>query len=156
MMTQSEDLKQIHFLQNLPDDLIEKIREISEEAFFEENTLLLRQDQEQHLIYMLVSGKILLNRLYDGGKILTLDEITPGRTFGLSALLGGSVGAFSAICATPCRIITLSARQVLEWLESDPRAGHLFMKQVVISFKARMNHHTRQFLRSLASHPEII
>ncbi|MCG8689231.1 MAG: cyclic nucleotide-binding domain-containing protein, partial [Desulfobacterales bacterium] len=105
-MVDTEILKQINFLADLADEILEKIAELAQLETFDEETVLLRQDQEQHLVYMLVSGKIFLNSRSDTGKVLTLDEICPGQTFGLSALLGDATGAFTAICAEECRVIT--------------------------------------------------
>lgn len=154
-MVDIETLKQINFLRDLPDRTLEKIRALARLETFGEETVLLRQDQEQHLVYMLVKGKIFLNSRSDTGKVLTLDEISPGQTFGISSLLGEAVGAFTAICAEECQIITLSADQMIHLFESDFQVGHVIMSRVVELFKARMNNHTQQFLRSLAVHPAI-
>ena len=90
-------LKKIRFLADLPDDIIEKISPLARVEPFNPDTILVRQNQEQHLVYMLVAGRIGLNTRSDAGTILTLDEITPGRSFGLSALLGNAVATFTAV-----------------------------------------------------------
>ncbi len=50
------DLKKIHFIKELPDDILEKISTVAQLETFDEEAILIRQDQAQHLIYMLVSG----------------------------------------------------------------------------------------------------
>ncbi|MBU0969843.1 MAG: cyclic nucleotide-binding domain-containing protein [Proteobacteria bacterium] len=146
-------LKKIHFLQDLSDDILEKIGGIAQLETFDEEAILVRQDQKLHLIYMLVTGKIFSNCRSASGKALTLDELSPGQTFGVSALMGDSLATFTAICAEECTVITLSSDQMIQLFEQDFKLGYVVMQQVVELFKSKMNKHTRQFLHSLATHP---
>lgn len=148
-------LKKIHFLKELPEDILVKIGAIGEQQTFDEESILVRQDQKQDLVYMLVSGKIFLNARSALGKNLTLDELSPGQTFGVSSLLGASWATCTAICAEECLIITLSALQMVHLFETDCKLGYIVMQQMVHLFKSRMNKHTQQFLTSLANHPAI-
>jgi CRP/FNR family transcriptional regulator, cyclic AMP receptor protein len=148
-------LKKIQFLQDLPDDILEKIGPLSQVETFDPDVILVRQNQAQHLVYMLVAGKICLNARSDAGRILTLDEITPGRSFGVSALLGNAFATFTAVCTEPCEVITLSGDQMRQLFASDHTAGYAVMAKVAQLFKDRMNKHTRQFLHSLSIHPAI-
>ncbi len=152
-MVEIDKLKKIQFLEGLSDEVLEKIGAIAQLETFDEEAILVRQDQNQHLIYMLVSGKIFSNCRSSSGKALTLDELSPGQTFGVSALIGESPATFTAICAEECTVITLSADQMTKLFEQDYKFGAVLMQQVVELFKAKMNKHTRQFLHSLATHP---
>ena len=155
-MVEKDDLKKISFLKDLPDPILEKIRAIAQLETFDEETILFRQNQEQTLLYMLVSGKVFLNCRSASGESLTLDEVSPGRTFGVSALLGESSSTFTAICVEVSKIITLSGAQMHLLFEEDFQVGCTMMRKVIDLFKARMEMHTRQFLYSLARHPDII
>jgi len=155
-MVEKDDLKKISFLKDLPDPILEKIRAIAQLETFDEETILFRQNQEQTLLYMLVSGKVFLNCRSGSGNSLTLDEVSPGRTFGVSALMGELSGTFTAICAEKSSIITISGKQLRQLFEEDFEIGHTLMRKVVEIFRSRMQMHTRQFLHSLAKHPEII
>jgi CRP-like cAMP-binding protein len=104
---------------------------------------------------MLVSGKICLNTRSDTGRVLTLDEIEPGQSFGLSALFGKSSATFTAVCTEPCDIIVLSGDLMVRLFETDHRIGYAVMRRVARLFKNRMNKHTGQFLNSLSMHPGI-
>ena len=148
-------LKKIQFLRDLPDDILEKISPLARLETFDPDTILVRQNQEQHLVYMLTAGRICLNTRSDTGTILTLDEITPGRSFGVSALLGNAAATFTAVCTEPCEAITLYGEQMQQLFASDYTAGYAVMGRVAQLFKDRMNKHTRQFLHSLSIHPAI-
>jgi CRP-like cAMP-binding protein len=154
-MVPSDQLKKIQFLLDLPDDILEKISPHARQAVFEPDTILIRQNDPQHLVHMLVSGKILLNTRSDTGRVLTLDEIEPGQSFGLSALFGKSGATFTAVCTEPCDIIVLSGDLMARLFETDHRIGYAVMRRVAQLFKNRMNKHTGQFLHSLSIHPAI-
>jgi len=155
-MVEKDDLKKISFLKDLPDPILEKVGAIAQFEMFDEESILFRQDQEQTLLYMLVSGKVFLTCRSGSGKPLTLDEVSSGRTFGVSALMGESSSTFTAVCAETSSIITVSGEQMLQLFEEDFEIGHALMLKVVKLFKARMEMHTRQFLHSLAMNPEVI
>jgi len=154
-MVAKEVLKKIVFLKDLPDSIFEKVGAIAQLETFDEESILFHQNQEQTLLYMLVSGKVFLNTRSPSGKSLTLDEVTPGRTFGVSALMDESSSTFTAICAETSSIITVSGQQMRQLFEEDFEIGHTLMLKVVELFKSRMGKHTQQFLHSLATHPEI-
>ncbi|NOX32962.1 MAG: cyclic nucleotide-binding domain-containing protein [Deltaproteobacteria bacterium] len=154
-MVEKDELKQIVFLKDLPDTILEKVGSIAQLETFDEENILFRQDQEPVLLYMLVKGKVFLNSRSASGNSLTLDEVLPGRTFGVSALMGESSNTFTAICAETSRIITVSGKQLNKLFEKDFEAGHILMLKVVDIFRSRMQMHTKQFLHSLSTHPEI-
>ena len=155
-MVEKETLQKIRFLADLPDATLNKIGGIAQLEIFDEESILFRQNQEQKLLYMLVSGKVFLNSRSAIGKSLTLDEVTPGRTFGVSTLMGEYSGTFTAICAETSSIITISGQQIRQLFEEDFEIGHTLMIKVVEIFRSRMRMHTQQFIHSLASHPGII
>ncbi|MEH0023031.1 MAG: cyclic nucleotide-binding domain-containing protein [Desulfobacter sp.] len=149
------DLKKINFTKALPDEILEKISTVAQLETYDEEAILIRQDQSQHLIYMLVSGRIFLNCRAGSGQAYTLDELSPGHTFGLSSLLDNSPATYTAICAEDSTVITMASAQLLQLFKSDYAAGYQVMQQVVEKFKKRMNRHTRLFMESLSNHPAI-
>ncbi len=148
-------LKKINLLADIPDDVLGKVGAIAQLDTFDEESILFRQSQKQTLLYMLLSGKVFLSSRAASGQSLTLDEVFPGRTFGVSALMGESSSTFTAVCVENSEIITISGEQLHQLFEDDFRAGHILMLKVVESFKRRVEMHTNQFLKSLAAHPEI-
>ena len=154
-MVDIKDLKKINFLRDLPDGVLEKIGSVAQLENFNEEAILIRQDQDQHLIFMLVSGRIFLNCRAAGGQAYTLEELKPGQTFGVSALLDNSPATYTAICAEDSTVITIASAQLLQLFRSDYAAGYEVMQKVVEKFKTRMNRHTKVFMETLASHPAI-
>lgn len=155
-MVEKDILKKIHFLKDLPDHILDRVGSIAQLHEFGEEQILFRQKEEQKLLYMLVSGSVFLTSRAANGKALTLDEVLPGRTFGVPALLDESTGGtFTAICAEECTMITILGKEMRKLFEEDFETGHLMMRKVVELFKVRVEMHTDQFLNSLQTHPEI-
>ncbi len=155
-MIEIEALKKIHFLKELPGDILEKIGSVAQLETVDKESVLVKQDQTLDTVYMLAFGKIFLNCRASSGKALTLDELSPGQSFGVSAFIGESLSSFTAICAEKSSIITLPANQMIQLCEKDYKLGYTFMQQVVQTFKSRMDKHTRQFIHSLATHPDMV
>lgn len=155
-MVENKLLQKIGFLKDLPDAMLEKVGAIAQLETFDKETILFRQNQEKAHLYMLVSGKVFLNCSLASGKSLTLDEVSAGRTVGVSSLLGVYPSAFTAICAETSSIITVSGQQMRQLSLEDFETGHALILKVVEIFRSRMEMHTRQFLHSLLNHHEII
>jgi len=154
-MVEKDILKELHFLKELPDPLIDKISSIATLETHEKHTVLFRQNQDLTHLYMLVSGRVHFTVESLAGKVLILDKIDEGRTFGVSALMEESSSAYTAICAQESTVVSISGKDMHQLFEDDFKLGHLLMLNVVKLFKQRIELHTRQFLLSLASHPEI-
>jgi len=154
-MVEKEILKQILFLNDLADPVLDKIAAIAKFETFDEQSILFHQHQELTHLYMLVSGKVFLNIETASGKLLTLDKIYEGRTIGISALMPDSASTYTALCKEKSSIITMSGEKMHQLFTNDFKIGHILMLKVLKLFKSRMEMHTRQFLLSLATHPEI-
>ncbi|MDQ1329745.1 MAG: family transcriptional regulator, cyclic receptor protein [Thermodesulfobacteriota bacterium] len=155
-MVENQLLKKIGFLKDLPNEILKKVGAIALLETFEKESILFKQNQEKTHLYMLVSGKIFLDCGLASGKSLTLDEVSAGRTVGVSSLLGVYPSAFTAICAEPSTIITVSGQDMRQLFLEDFETGHAVMLKVVEIFRSRMRMHTRQFLHSMLNHHEII
>lgn len=154
-MVENDILKQMSFLNDLPDAILTKVGALAQLETFDKDTILFRKNQDLTLVYMLVSGKVLLNTITASGNPLTLDEVSPGRTFGIACLMTESSSAFTAVCAEKCSIIIVSGKDMRQLFEQDFQMGHTLMLKVVSLFRARMERHTQQFLQFLAMHPDI-
>lgn len=155
-MVEKNKFKNIFFLQDLPDNVLEKAAVSATVENYEKNAVLFHQDQPQKLLYMLVSGRVFFKRRSGAHSSVILDEITQGRTFGISVFLDkDSTADFTAECAEPSQIITIPAENMLSLCENDLNTGLNLMQRAVEIFKSRLEMHTRQFMHCLESHPEI-
>ena len=155
-MVEIEKLKEIQFLKDLSEDTLDKVSTVVQMNDFSEETILIRQDDPQRTVFMLLKGTVFLNCRVSSGKAVTLDEIKKGQTFGLSSLLVDSPATYTAICAENSTLLTMAADQALELFESDFSTGFEVMRHAVEVFKNRMNRHTVLFMDALRTHPAVI
>jgi CRP-like cAMP-binding protein len=154
-MVDKDTLKKIFLLNDLPDPILEKIGSIANLETFDEKAVLFEKNQELTSLYMVVSGKVRLSITTAAGESVILDEVFAGRIFGVAALMEESSSSFDAMCAEPSSIVIVSAKKMHQLFVEDFKIGHILMLKMVKLFKFRMERHTRQFLQSLATHPDI-
>ncbi len=154
-MVEISDLKKMNFMKDMPEDVLDKVAAVAQMADVGNETILIRQGDIQDRIYMLVSGSICINSRATSGKTLTLEELVPGQSFGLSALLENTPSSYTAICDDDCQIISVSSDQLRQVFESDYIVGYQFMEKVVEKFKLRMGRQSKRFMAALATHPDI-
>lgn len=154
-MVQIEQLKKILFFQGLSDEILTEIGNIAIIETYEEETEFFKQNENLSHFYMLLSGKIFLNSRSPNGVSLTLDEVTKGHSFGLSAIMGEVESSFSAICAEKSEVIIINNDKMLELFKKNRELGYLITLRMVQLFQSRTNKHTQQFIKSIADHPEI-
>ena len=155
-MVDPQELKNIFFFKHLPEEILSRIAPLAQVELFGEETVLFKQGESLDNLYGLLEGMVFLNSRSASNRVLTLDEVTPGRCFGLSSLADEGYSSFTAICAEECRIITVSNRELTDLCEQDKRFGYAVMVQLVHLFKSRRDKHTRQFMQSIASHPDVV
>jgi CRP-like cAMP-binding protein len=154
-MVEIEKLKRIFLFQNLPEDLLKTIATVAEIKNFAAGTVLFEQYELLNNFYMLLKGKVLLNCKSSAGTVLTLGEVTPGCSFGVSSFIVGTRSLTNAVCTESSQTITLSGNVLTSLFHEDPKLGFAIMLRVVQLFKFRMDQRTEQFIRSLTSHPTI-
>ncbi len=150
-----EQLKKILFFQGLSDEILTEIGNIANIETCQEEAELFKQSQNLSNFYMILSGKVFLNSRSPKGVSLTLDEVTCGHSFGLSAIMGEVESSFSAVCAEKSEIITINNHEMLKLFEKNLKLGYEITLRVVQLFQSRMSKHTQQFLKSIANHPQI-
>lgn len=155
-MVEIEILKQIHFLKDLSEETLDNVSTVVQMNDFSEETILIRQDDPQRTIFMLLRGTVFLNCRVASGKAVTLEEIQKGQTFGFSSLMTDAPATYTAICAEKSTILTMAADQTLELFESDFSTGFEVMRRAVEVFKERRNRHTDLFMDALRTHPAIV
>jgi CRP/FNR family transcriptional regulator, cyclic AMP receptor protein len=155
-MVEPDVLKNILFLGELPDPVIEEIAVLATVQTYEKGAVIFRQEQKNFHLHLLISGEVHL-AMYDASENLTvLDKINAGQAFGVASLLENeALSVYTAVCASDCRIIAIPGEELRRVFEKDFRLGRMMMLKTAQLYKTRIDLHTRQFLLSLSTHPEI-
>ncbi len=154
-MMETDKLRNIHMLQDLPEDKLQKIYKLANLRMFNAETILYREGGNLNFLYMLLSGKIILEVDANEDISVTLGVIKPRYTFGTSSLIPRAKSIATALCVEPSEVISINAADLSELLENDLELGFLFMQRMVHIYESRLANRTSQFLQALKNHPEL-
>ena len=153
-MASISDLKQINLLQNLDDQMLERLAPLAQGKQYEEKDVVFEQGQEADNFFMLLSGKVLLKVDISPAVTISLGAVKPGYSFGWSSLLGLDYTS-QAACAEPCEVLVIRGSEFKEALESDHTMGYRVMEGVVRILENRLKRRTEQFIKTLRKQMEI-
>jgi CRP-like cAMP-binding protein len=154
-MVSIEALRGIYILENLTDEMLEKIRPLIEPLQFKEREVVFEEGEKAENFFILKRGKILLEVEISEMIIISLGSIKSGYSFGWSALLSGPSYTSYAVCAEPCEVFAIPGRKFLDVLHEDDIMGSRVMEFVAKIIKNRLERRTEQFLKVMSKHPDI-
>ncbi|MCF8029107.1 MAG: cyclic nucleotide-binding domain-containing protein, partial [Desulfobacteraceae bacterium] len=86
-MATKESLRSIQILEDLTDEMLDKLLPFIETHHFEERDTIFREGDRTGKFYMLKKGKVLLEKRISGKITISIASIKPGFSFGWSAML---------------------------------------------------------------------
>ena len=155
MMVTREDLKQIIMLRSLADVMLDKFIPITKLLFFDKRELIFRQGEKSRHFYMLKEGKVILEQRITDKIAVSVSAIKRGNSFGWSAMMEDEEYSLDAVCAEPCKVLTLRDKDIKTLFEADHSLGFIICQQLLRVIKKRYDIRTDQFLKTLRHHPEI-
>jgi len=150
-----EDLKKSFIFGQLSDEMLKKVISISEKMIFDENEYVYRSKDKADNLYLVKQGKVLLEQSISDKITVSVDSIKPGFSFGWVSLLSEGIHKLDAVCAEPSNVSVVNAEKLQALMESDQELGFRIMKRVLEMIKSRLDRRTDQFVRSIATHPDI-
>ena len=154
-MVSIEDLKKIFLLQNISNEMLERILPLVQSNSYNERDVVFEAGQTADMFFMLKQGKILLEVEVSETVIISLGSIKSGYSFGWSALIPGSSYTSYAVCSEPCEVLSVHGNSFLGLLHQDHTMGYVFMEGVVKILKNRLERRTGQFLKVMSKQPDI-
>ena len=154
-MMETNELRNIHMLQDLSEDKLQKISGLANFRILNAETVLYSEGGNLNFLYMLLSGKIILEMDVSEDISVTLGVIKPRYTFGTSSLIPKAKSIATAFCVEPSEVISINAAELLTLLEDDLELGFLFMQRLLHIYESRLANRTTQFLQALKNHPEL-
>ncbi|MGD8387886.1 MAG: cyclic nucleotide-binding domain-containing protein [Desulfobacteraceae bacterium] len=154
-MVSLDCLRTIYLLQDLADEMLEKIQPLVEERDYQTREVIFREGEKAIFFYMLCQGKILLEVQASESIMISLGSVKPGFSFGWSALLSEASYTAYAICTEPSDVLMIRGDKLLALMDEDHDLGYMLMEGVVRILKRRLERRTNQFLKTLRQHPDI-
>lgn len=154
-MVSKEELRGIYILENLTDEMLEKIQPLIEPLQFKEREVVFEEGERAENFFFLKRGKILLEVEISEMIIISLGSIKSGYSFGWSALLSAPSYTSYAVCTEPCEVLAIHGQKFLNLLHEDHTMGLRVMEFAAKILKNRLERRTAQFLKVMSKHPDI-
>jgi CRP/FNR family transcriptional regulator, cyclic AMP receptor protein len=154
-MVSLNDLKKILLLSTLEEPLLEKLAPLAQLRIFGEKVVLFDEGKDADTFYMLLNGKVLLEKAASEKVKISLEAVKPGYCFGWSALVTDSSYTSYAICAEPCELITIQGIDLRKMMAEDLPLGRRIMEETLRITMIRLQKRTEQFLKTLRQHPDM-
>ncbi len=148
-MVSIDALRQCELFVDLKDEELGKIARICREETYEPQTVIIGERDAAEKIYILQEGRVavqmhLRSDLEPGGDV-TIEEITPGRIFGWSALVKQRRFTASVRALEKVRVIAVESAALNVLFEENAHIGFVVMKRLADVISSRLRR-TRQQL----------
>ncbi len=153
-MVNIEDLKRINMLKNVPDHLLEILRQEAQLNIYGIDTQLFKAGDTIDTFYLMIMGQVALKVELTPDIDVILDNLQSGRSFGSSSLIDGSIASYTAICQEPCEVITIYAPRLVELFETNQELAYHLMTGVAGQYKRTLDKRARMIMKTLDQHPE--
>ena len=131
-------LRDLAFSQSLPDSVLEKIAATAVVRDYTAGTVLFREGSENHTLYLICSGSVVLEMCVPARGCVRLMSIGPGEMLAWSALLGDGQMTATAICAADVRAVEIEAGVLQEICNSNHDLGYAFMREMAKAISQRL------------------
>ena len=153
-MINKESLAGIHILNDLTDEMLERLVPHIEPQQYGAREVIFREGDRSEYFYMLKEGKILLEKRISNKITVSIASIKAGFSFGWSSMVNEPL-RLDAVCSEPSVIYALNAKEAHEQMEADPHMGYLIYKELIRIVQRRLDLRTEQFARVISKHPHI-
>jgi CRP-like cAMP-binding protein len=154
-MVSLKELKQIVLMRHLTGAMLETLRPHINILNFVGDDVIFKEGDMANRFYLLKRGKVLLEKKMSEDITLFFGSVKEGYSFGWSAMLDGEPYTSHAICAEPCEVFSIRRKIILDLMNKDHDLGYIFTQRLLRVMKARLDHRTDQFLRSIMNQPDM-
>lgn len=155
-MVSIDDLKRILLLQEFTEPMLEELRPLVQFREAREQEIIFNENDPAEQLFMLKTGKVLLEVEVSPRIVMSLGSVKPGNSFGWSALSANDrTHKSNALCTEPSEIYFLPGAEFLAILEGHREAGYRVMAQIFSIFKRRLERRTFQLINVIRNTPEM-
>ncbi len=119
-------LQQVSLFAELPEKALLELATYCRYREFGAKETLFHEGDDGHMLYILVSGEVSIQRVSEKGEIVHIATRGAGEQFGELSLLDGKPRTADVVTEERCSVLTLSREPFLNWLGRSPEiAKHL-------------------------------
>ena len=150
-MISPELIRRYPFFAGLSMDQINTLARAADEEKVEAGHFFLREGDEVPYLYLIVEGTAnALIELPAKDKEIIVSTIGSGEVFAWSALVPPHKATASVKATTPCHVVAVDCRKLLEAFEEDCRFGYVMMTKAAQVTRDRISSMNIEFLAYLA------
>lgn len=133
-----ETLQEISFLHDIDPNHLQQIATISEIHVYDSNDILFYEGQLAEYVYLVVSGKIVLELCPATIYQKTLMSVGPGEMLGWSSFVEQRNYASTGVVVAPTRLVKIDGKQLRAICDRDPEFGYDFMHRIMRTLAMRL------------------
>jgi signal transduction histidine kinase len=159
MQALTETLKRFAFLDGLPSEAMEEIAKIAQEGKYQEGSLLFSEGSNAEDFFLIVDGKVSLEKLVQLGRTgtprrATIGVIGPWQPVGWSALVSPYHYTSSGVCIEETTVLILSGERLRTIMRGMPEVGCELISRVAAIIRERLKNSTATltYFLSIVSH----
>jgi CRP-like cAMP-binding protein len=118
---------------------IERLAAQARAVSFSPEHVIFREGDECADFFLIISGRVALEMVVGGGKVLRIQTLSAGDEFGWSALIMGRGKHFQARALQPVEALAFDGARLLETCGQDPEFGFNLMRQLVLIVAERLH-----------------
>lgn len=152
-------LKRFEFFDGLPEDAIEKIANLAKEEIHQEGSLLFSEGANAENFFLIVDGKVSLEKLVQLGRTgtprrATIGVVGPWRPMGWSSLVSPYIFTSSGVCLEETNVLVIPGQDFLKLMDEMPEVGCEIISRVAAIIRERLNtsSSTLTYFLSIVSH----
>jgi signal transduction histidine kinase len=154
-----ETLKRFDIFSGLPTKVLKEIASIAKEETHSEGSLLFSEDTAAKYFYLLLEGKVSLEKLVQLGRTgtprrATISVVGPGQALGWSSMVAPYAYTSSCVCLNNITVIAIPGEDLCKIMEQQPEIGFTILNHVASIIRQRMTTSaaTLTYFLSIVSH----
>ena len=150
-MATNAPLSDFPLFRNLPEELLEKVAALGEEASFSQGESVFREGEEADKLHFLLEGEIVLKvKLTSRPEQISVSVVSQQHeSFGWSGIVPPYHYTASAICEVDCKVLTIPGDGFMKLLNENPAAGFTVMQRLTELVASRLRNSRQALLKTL-------
>jgi CRP-like cAMP-binding protein len=150
-MATNAPLSEFALFRNLPEEFLERVAKLGEEASFSEGDYIFREGDEADQLHFLLQGEVVLKvKLTSRPEQITVSAVTQQfESFGWSGIVPPYHYTASAICETDCKVLTITGDGFMKLLEENTTEGFTIMQRLTELVASRLRNSRQALLKTL-------
>src|SRR4030067_1626916 len=139
-----DNLKRFEFFDGIPESALARIATIAKEETYQEGSLLFSEGTNAEKFFLIVEGKISLEKLVQLGRTgtprrATVGVVGPWQPAGWSSLVSPYVYTSSSVCLEKTKTVVIPGQDLLELMKEMPEVGCELISRIATIIRDRLN-----------------